>query len=192
MESIYLICLLVGGFFVLLSVIGGDTDVDADVDVDFDLDADADFDVDAVDADIGAGTGFIDLFSLRALFLFTAFFGLTGSALTWANTDPITTAILAVAIGLLVGLGGNYIIKKVGYAHISSDVGMNDLKGLTGKVLIPFSGEERGKISLVVKGSQIRLLARSLDDTSTETFEPGEEVVVVRTENGVVEVVKPT
>ena len=190
MESIYIICLAVGGFFVLLSLLGGDADVDADVDIDLDFDADVDFD--AGGTDIGAGTGFIDLFSLRALFLFTAFFGLTGSAFTWTGADPITTAVMAVVIGLIVGLGGNYLIKRVGQAHVSSDVSLNDMKGLTGKVLIPFSGQERGKISLVVKGSQIRLLARSLDDSSAELFEPGEEVVVVRTENGVVEVVKPT
>ena len=200
MESIYLICLIVGGFFVLLSLLGGDTDVDADVDMDLDFDADmdmdfdadADLDIDAGHGSIGAGVGFIDLLSLRTLFLFAAFFGLTGSAFTWIGADPALTIIMAVAIGLLVGLGGNYIIKKVGHAHVSSDVTMNDLKGVTGKVLIPFSGQERGKISLVVKGSQVRLLARSLDDSTDETFEPGEEVVVVRTENGVVEVVKPT
>ena len=191
MESIYLICLIVGGFFVLLSIFGGDTDVDADVDMDLDFDADVDLDVDAGGADIGAGPGWIDLFSIRALFLFMAFFGLTGSAFTWIGADPTLTTIMAIAIGMLVGLGGNYIIKRVGYAHVSSDVTIDDLKGLTGKVLIPFSGEERGKISLVVKGSQVRLIARSLDDSSTETFEPGDEVVVVRTHQGVVEVVKP-
>ena len=192
MESIYLICLLVGGFFVLLSLFGGDTDVDADVDIDMDFDMDADVDIDAGSADVGAGAGFIDLFSLRALFLFTAFFGLTGSAFTWIEASPFITAVMALVIGLLVGLGGNYVIKRVGYAHISSDITTNDLKGTTGKVLIPFSGDERGKVRLVVKGSEVRLLARSFDDTSSEIFEAGEEVVVVRTENGVVEVVKPT
>ena len=98
MDSVYLISLIVGGFFVVLSIFGGseheaDSDVDADFDTDFDADTDvdfeADFDVDAdVDHDFHIGgsdfdastdVGFVDLFSLRALFLFAAFFGLTGS-----------------------------------------------------------------------------------------------------------------
>ena len=202
MTTIYLLSLIVGGFFVLLSIFGGDadTDMDADVDVDIDFDADldADFDGDidtdgiASGSDIGAGPGFVDLLTIRTVFLFATFFGLTGSLLTWANTAEPLAMIIAISMGLLVGFGGSYFIKKFAYQHISSDVTTYDMKGLTGKVLIPFTGSERGKISLVVKGSEVRLLAQSLDETSTEVFAPGDEVVVVRTENGVIEVVKPT
>ncbi len=198
METVYLVSLLVGGFFVLLSVLGGDseadTDFDAETDFDFDgdLDADVDFDGGDVGGDIGAGPGFIDLLSIRALFLFSAFFGLTGYGLTWVDTNPTFTLIAAIAVGLIAGLGGNYIIKRFGYAEISSDVSQNELKGKTGKVLLPFSGGEKGKITVVVKGHQLRLVARSLDETSDETFQQGEEIVVVRTANGIVEVVKPT
>ncbi len=194
MSTIYLVSLLVGGFFVLLSIFGGDADADADVDLDvdgdFDVDMDTDMDAD-IDSDIGAGPGFVDLLTLRTLFLFAAFFGLTGSLLNWAGTVEPLTAILATTVGLLVGFGGNYLIKKVAYQHISSDITTRDMKGLTGRVLIPFTGEERGKIKLIVKGNEVRLLARSLDETSSEVFEPGDEVVVVRTENGIIEVVKP-
>ena len=199
MSTIYLVSLIVGGFFVLLSIFGGDadTDMDADVDIDVDFDADmdadfdGDFDADGVASDIGAGPGFVDLLTVRTLFLFAAFFGLTGSLLTWANVvEPLTT-IISVSMGLLVGLGGSYLIKKFAYQHVSSDVTTHEMKGLTGKVLIPFTGNERGKISLVVKGNEVRLLAQSLDETSAEVFAPGDEVVVVRTENGIIEVVKP-
>ena len=98
---------------------------------------------------------------------------------------------MATTMGLISGFGGNYLIKRVAYQHISSDVTTADMKGMTGKVLIPFSGASRGKIRLIVKGTEMRLLARSVDEQSTEEFEPGDEVVVVRTENGVIEVVKP-
>ncbi len=207
METVYLVSLLVGGFFVLLSMFGGDSDADADVEfdvdtdfdtdfeVDFDADLDADFDGDVHiggGGDISAGPGFIDLFSLRALFLFAAFFGLTGSALTWIDMNSALTAIFAISIGLIAGLGGNYIIKKYGYAEVSSDVTTHELKGKTGKVLLPFSGNEKGKIRLVVKGMEVRLIAQSLDDASSEVFQQGDEIVVVRTENGIAEVVKPT
>ena len=189
MDMIYLVSLLVGGFFVLLSIFGGDADVDGDVDID--IDGDFDFDVDA-DSDFGGGGGFVDLLSVRALFLFAAFFGLTGKVLTWAGSDPTLTAILSIVMGLAVGLGGNYIIKRVGYAEVSSDVTSQELKGVTGKVLLPFSGNEKGKISLIVKGNEVRLIAKSLDDSSKETFEQGDEIVVVRNDKGFAEVVKPT
>ena len=204
MDTIYLISLLVGGFFVLLSIFGGDAgDSDADVDLDLDMDADMDMDLDVdmdadldaegigTDTDIGAGPGFVDLLTLRTLFLFGAFFGLTGMLLTWTGTAEPLAGIIASSMGLVAGFGGNYVIKKVAYEHVSSDVTTHDMKGLTGKVLIPFSGGERGKISLVVKGSEVRLLAQSLDNTSDELFLPGDEVVVVRTDNGIIEVVKP-
>lgn len=199
MSTAYLVSLIVGGFFVLLSILGGDadTDMDADFDMEVDLDMEADFDgevdIDSgdLDGDIGAGPGFVDLLSIRTLFLFATFFGLTGMLLTWAGTSEPAVALLATTLGATIGLGGNYLIKKVAYKHVSSNITTNDMKGMTGKVLIPFSGGERGKISLVVKGNEVRLLAQSLDEASTEQFAPGDEVVVVRTDNGVIEVVKP-
>ena len=56
MDPVYWISMIVGGFFVLLSIFGGG-DSDADADVDFDADADLDFDTDAdmdLDADADA------------------------------------------------------------------------------------------------------------------------------------------
>lgn len=200
MDTIYLVSLLVGGFFVLLSMIGGDAadadaDAEVDFDADFDLDAEVDFDVDAdfdtdAGADIGGGVGFIDLLSVRALFLFAAFFGLTGVALGWVGTLEPIRALLAVGMGLITGLGGNYLIKRVGYAHVSSNVSTSDMRGKTAHVLLPFEAGEKGKISLVVKGNRVQLLARSLGD-EVPAFERGEEVVVVRLDGGIAEVVRP-
>lgn len=201
METVYLISLIVGGFFVLLSIFGGgeaeaDTDVDLDADVDVDLDVDVDADLDVhVDAGAGhghVGTGLVDLLSVRALFLFAAFFGLTGSVLTWLGSEEPLVAVLAVLTGLLIGLGGNYVIKRFAYEHVSSDVSVDDLRGKTGQVLIPFEGGEKGKILLVARGNRLQLTARALDDETREAFERGEEVVVVRMDGRVAEVVKPT
>ncbi len=204
MDPVYWISLIVGGFFVLLSIFGGG-DSDADADVDFDADADLDFDGDAdmdLDADadadmhvgygdVGAGPGLVDLFTIRALFLFAAFFGLTGVLLSLANTGEPMTAILAGLTGAIVGLGGNYIIKSIGYAHVSSTVTAVDMKGRTGTVIIPFDSNDQGKISLISKGQRLQLVARAFEEAD-ETFEPGDEVVVVRVDGRVAEVVKPS
>ncbi len=204
MDPVYWISLIVGGFFVLLSVFGGgdseadaDVDFDADADLDFDGDADMDLDADA-DADLhighgdlGAGPGLVDLFTIRALFLFAAFFGLTGVLLSWANTGEPMTAILAGLTGAIIGLGGNYVIKSIGYAHVSSTVTAVDMKGRTGTVIIPFDSNDQGKISLISKGKRLQLVARAFEGAD-ETFEPGDEIVVVRVDGRVAEVVKPS
>lgn len=207
MDTVYLISMIVGGFFVLLSIFGGgESETDVDADSDFDIDADHDFDFDAdhdldfdadhdldldAHADIGSGPGLVDLFSVRALFLFSAFFGLTGTLLTWLDASEIWTLTASILTGLAIGLGGNYFIKTIGYRTVSSNLTARDLRGTTGQVLIPFEGEEKGKITLVSKGQRLQLLARSFDDESTVNFEPGEDVVVVRMSGPVAEVVKP-
>ena len=187
MDTIYWISLIVGGFFVLLSIFGGELGSDADTDVDADLDVDHDTDV---GHDAGSGPGFVDLFSTRALFLFLAFFGLTGLLLDWAGTGELFSGLIAALTGLVVGLGGNYAIKRVGYAHVSSDVTADDLSGRTAKVLIPFESGERGKITLIAKGNRLQLRARGLDG-SGESFQHGDEVVVLRMDGSIAEVVKP-
>jgi membrane protein implicated in regulation of membrane protease activity len=196
METIYLICLLVGGFFVLLSMFGGgDTDVDADVGGDIGADLDVDIDADSPlhggSATAGAGPGLVDVFSVRALFLFAAFFGLTGTALSLLDSGEPLTTILALLVGLATGLGGNYVIQRVGYDHISSDVTSTDLKGQTGRVLVPFDGERKGKISIVARGHRLQLVARAFENQTIDAFQPGDEVVIVRVDGAIAEVVKP-
>ena len=69
-----------------------DNDFDADGDIDFDADHDVDLDGEfSLDGD--AGVGFVDLLSIRALFLFAAFFGLTGVTLGLVGSaEPLISA----------------------------------------------------------------------------------------------------
>lgn len=198
MSNIYLISLIVGGFFVLLSIFGaGDHDsdvdvaVDVDADVDLDLDADGDVHIDAGGHELGAGVGLIDLLSIRALFLFAAFFGLTGVLLDLTGTPEPWTAILSVVTGAIAGLGGNYIIKRFAYEQVSSNTTTAELKGRTAQVILPFAGSEKGKIAVVAKGQRMQLRARPLDTESAEAFAKGDDVVIIRMDGSVAEVVKP-
>ncbi|MCB0720058.1 MAG: hypothetical protein KDD65_16545 [Bacteroidetes bacterium] len=216
MNGFYLFSLLVGGFFVILSAVGfgeheSDTDFDADADVDLDVDADADVDLSADhdvaleaevvgDADhdfsVGghdAGVGFIDLFSLRAVFLFMAFFGFCGFMLNLIGdgAEPVT-ALFSFAFGAIAGLGGNWVIKNFAYRSVSSDVKTSELQGQTAKVLLPFGTEDKGKILLTAKGQTVQLVAKSLSDETSDVFAKGDEVVIVRMNGRIAEVVKPT
>ncbi len=199
MESIYLISLIVGGFFVVLSVLGGadtDTDFDGGFDVDLDVDLDADFDADTgLDASLdghSGGIGAVDLLSIRTLFLFAAFFGLTGVLLNFTGTVEPATGLISVITGLTVGIGGNYIIKKFAYESVSSDVTLQNVIGKTGRVILPFGNDDTGKILIEANGKRLQLIAGSFDDDSDEGFDQGDEVVVVRINGRVAEVVKPT
>lgn len=192
MDAIYLISLLVGGFFVLLSLFGGgDSEADADTDGHFETHTDTDAGHDLGDHAPDSGPGLVDLLSIRALFLFLAFFGMTGLLLSWIDAGALFTPVAAILTGLAVGLGGNYVIQRIGYEHVSSNVAGDDLKGKTGVVLIPFTGTEKGKIKLEAKGQRLQLMARPFGEEPGETFKPGDEVVVIRMKKGVAEVVKP-
>ena len=130
------------------------------------------------------------MFSVRALFLFTGFFGLTGTLLTWIGESPIETLIWAILLGLLIGLGGNLFIKRIGYRTVDSGLSSRDYVGRTATVSVPFAGEERGRIKLISKGGVVQLLAHGLDSTN-ELFDSGEEVVIIRMNGNSAEVVKP-
>ena len=139
MQSVYWFCLIIGGVFVALSLIGGDlledfdteADADIDVDLDADLDADAEFDSD-FDADADADGDFqVDtdpdllrsyarkqkrsFFSLSTLTSFKFwtfggfFFGLTG--LVMGVLEPELGAGLIFVIALIMGLlcGGTLV-----------------------------------------------------------------------------------
>lgn len=195
MDTVYLICLLVGGFFVALSLLGnGDSHgggVDADVDADLALDVDMDGGSVGHGSSGGVGTTLVDLFSIRALFLFSAFFGLTGTMLSLLDTGEPYTVLVSALVGLIVGLGGNYVIRRIGYERVSSTLEVDDLQGRTATVLLPFEGDHKGKISVVAGGQRLQVMARSFGGGEQELFRKGEEVVVVRMNGAIAEVVKP-
>ena len=58
-------------------------------------------------------------------------------------------------------------------------------------MIIPFDSDDQGKISLISKGQRLQLVARAFEGAD-ETFEPGDEIVVVRVNGRVAEVVKPS
>ncbi len=184
---LYWISLVVGGVFVLLSVFGfGDHEADVDADVDLDWEAELD-----VDAAIGAGPGFVDLLSLRTVFLFTAFFGLCGVLLPLAGVNEVARLLISLTLGGGIGLGGNYVIKRVGYEHVSSEVTASDLRGCAARVVIPFGTTDTGKIALVAKGQRMQLAARAFEEEGGE-YAAGDEVLVVRMDGTVAEVVSAT
>ena len=185
MDTVYWVSLVIGGIFVLLSMLGGG---DSDVEAELDLDADADFELEA-DADISSGEGFVDIFSLRTVFLFAFFFGLSGVAFSLTRVAELTVLLLSLGLGSFVSMVGSYLIKRIGYAHVSSDVTGADFTGIAAKVVIPFGSSDQGKISLVAKGQRMQLTACAFEEEE-DTFDVGDDVLVVHMEGRVAQVVK--
>ena len=182
MEAAYWVAFLVGAFFVALSLVGGDHAGGHDA-------GGHDGVGHGAGAGPGVGPGLVDLLSLRFVFLFAAFFGLTGLVLSAVGAGVLFTPLAAVLVGLVVGLGGNVAIRRIAGAKVSSAVEAGDLAGTTARVVLPFEPGSRGKVSVVAKGSRLTLVARAFEDA--EPFARGDEVVIVRMNGSTAEVVRP-
>jgi len=196
MLSLYVITAVVGGTFVLLSALGGDSDSDADHDLDhdhdFDHDVDHDFDHDFdhdvdhdtdlvhvgdASTDLGQAGIWLPFFSMRFWTYFTASFGVTGLALTGlAPIGAVLSAWVAGGTGLLTGTGMAYATRALKRAQVSSGVGVHHLVGSVGTVIVPIRAAETGKVRCVVRGTDVDLLARCDED---ETMNRGAEVLVI-------------
>lgn len=196
MFAIYVAFLIFGGAFTLPMMFGAfdtDTDVDADFDggADFDVDVDADVDVD-VDADVDGGSGgasvsavgefgsiFASLFSFRSIVFGATFFGLTGTVLQLLDASPVMTVVSSVIMGLLAALLNATLwsqLRRTG--DVSSHLNAGDLVGATGQVVVPISGERRGRVRLELNGQPRFMVATPFRDKGVP-FNPGDAVVIV-------------
>lgn len=171
MLSVYLIALLVGGFLLAMSLLGGghhDVDMDVDVDVDVDVDADVDADAD-IDADVDAGgfdvMGWFPLASLRFWTFFAAFFGLTGVVLDAGGFAGTYVGLgVAGAVGYMCGTTMTRLIRKLRRERVDSSLAADDCVGETARVILPVGHEQIGKVRLELKGRTIELLAETEDE----------------------------
>lgn len=205
MMNLYLTCLVVGGVFIIITVMFGadtdadvdmDFDVDADVDMDFDMDADMDFDGSTeVDTDVHGDTGdavaeTISFLSVRNMVFLVAFFGLTGSLLTWMNMNPILTFITSLMMGLtaatLMHKTMNYLIVN----EVDGSIQLENLVGTSAKVLVNVGRQNKGKISVHTNGQLQQFLALVAEEASMERFAEGEAVIILRVVNGTAHVVE--
>lgn len=188
MLTTYLICLVSGGTLVLVTVAFGgdadsDVDIDTDVDVDMDLDADLDADLD-VESDLGTSTGdlatqvWLPFFSLRFWIFASAFFGLTGTLLTyaeqWSLIDVLGRthiAIIAGVMGLFAGGTLAYLLRYLQSKDVSSMVAQRDFLGRSAKVVVAIAPGGTGKIALSLNDAPLEMLAESRENVRIESGE---------------------
>jgi len=192
MLALYLVCLMVGGILVLVSIFAGtdaDPDLAMDADVDFAMDADVDFAAEVGEAPGGQGLAAAAQFlSFRNLVFFMAFFGLTGNVLTWIQIPQAVTFIFAVGMGLFAATVSHKLITYLKKTETGQVMDMRDLEGLTAKVIVNVSKQRRGKVAVNANDQHLQLLALVADSASKDEFKFNESVTIVKVENGVAQV----
>ena len=190
MQSVYWLCLVLGGTFVTLAAIGGIDGVEFDAEIDTDTDIEL-----RMPSPHDPSHSYSQTFSPKLRFVISVltsfrfwtassgFFGLTGLLFSWFY--PSFEAWLIFALALLVGgLLGTAIASTLVALHlrqVDSLVRSTDLAGLIGLVELPFDAHSKGKIRVDVRGNLVDFVART--DEQGQRFEQGDRVLIVGAEN---------
>ena len=155
---LYLSGLIVGGIAVGASLLGGDGD------------------------GLGDGLRALAILRLRLLFFFAFFFGLAGvlGSLPMGAGAALFTAL---GTGAVCSFLGDWVLNRLSDSRADSSLEGDDLIGLEAQVTVPIALGGTGKISAVVQGRTIELLARRAD--AQGPLNPGERVLVLEIDDGV-------
>lgn len=194
MLSAYLFSLVLGGGFLLLSLLSGEGgEGDIDVDVDFDVDVDVDLGMDAGDVDVGDIDGSSDvaagkIFSFRGLIYALFGFGATGTVLTQLGFSFLPTLLAAIVGGVLssalVTSVFNYLRRTDSGAHLSDATFI----GAPGRVVLPLTEGAPGAVVVERAGREVRLRALP-HDTGEGNPAEWKRIMVVEVDAGVAHVV---
>ena len=185
-ESSYLFSLVLGGIVLAFSIFAdGESDKDFDFDSDLDVDADLDLEMDVntgLDQNLledskrqkGFKISWLPLLSMRFWTFGLASYGGLGMALTGMGKPPLIVFTASLVTGFVVGWVAAQLFKALKLSSSNSAIDTRQLNGNTGKVLLPISPNQIGKIRLIVDGQVLDFLAQS-----QETILIGEEIMLV-------------
>jgi membrane protein implicated in regulation of membrane protease activity len=183
MLTLYLVCLLLGGLLIALSIFGG-----GDGDVDLDVAADADIDVDGGDVDAEGGEGVTAaarFLSMRNLVFFLAFFGLTGTLLTLLQANHLATLLTSVGLGALAGWAVHRLMSYLRGSQSGAIPSVSALGGAEARVAVGLAGTRPGKVDVLAGDRTYQFVARIHDGAKVDHVEVGDTVVVVRIQDGI-------
>ena len=182
MVTLYVFCLVLGGGFLGLSLLGdllggdvGDVAVDGDVSLDFDTDAGH------------APHAIAKIFSIRSVIYYMFGFGAVGTLLTWlwGGDSPFVIGSLAVVTGILSGTLINstfaYLRRSDSGAHLTE----SSYAGYSGRVTLPIGLDVPGKIVVERAGRRIKLRALPHSSVQDQNVEKWKSVFVVEMKDGI-------
>jgi membrane protein implicated in regulation of membrane protease activity len=123
---------------------------------------------------------------LSALAFVAAAFGICGLVLGATGTGTAATLVLAVLAGVVAGGLNRVTFAYLRRSESTTDVKDAELAGKIGRVVVPVSGDRRGRIAITVGDQQIHLSARAAADTAELSV--GAPVLVVEVRNGIASV----
>ena len=98
----------------------------------------------------------------RVLLPFLAFFGLTGTVLSWlVQASTVTTLISAIVVGFVSGFSAATIIRYFQRTSAKPVVTVEQFKGLEGALLLPLLPGGQSKVRLTVENRLVDVIARS-------------------------------
>lgn len=192
MLAAYVFALVLGGSFLLLSLLGDIFGSDAEIEFEgeLELDFDADVDMDVGDADLEAEpSGASKIFSFRKVVYALFGFGAVGTLLT--ILDLGSTGLVA-AVAALSGIAAGAIVHGVfgylGRTESGAHPGDASYVGLTGSVTLPLAEGRPGNIA--VRRGHRRVTLRALPHAAGPEADPTtwESVIIIEMEGGVARV----
>jgi membrane protein implicated in regulation of membrane protease activity len=175
--AVYVGLLLFGGLLIVASLLGAGHDADVHV---------GDTGHGGGDGhDQGHASAWLTLFGLRFWSFGTAFFGLTGLLLHLIGGPVLATLtpFIAGGIGVAAGLGASATFRALSRDTIGQVRGASALVGREGRLLLPVTRTQRGKVRMASPGGgHVDLLAESDDD---DILAAGTEVLIVEVRGNV-------
>ena len=186
MLTLYLVCLVLGGVLIAVSIFGaGDADVGVDVDVAGDADLDVDVEGD-LDAEGGEGlAAAVRFLSMRNLVFFLAFFGLTGTLLTLLQGNHLATLITSLALGVVAAWAVHRLMGYLRDTQSGALASASSLAGAEARVVVGVNSKRPGKVDVVIGDRTYQFLARIHEGAKVDHVEVGDTVLVVRIQDGV-------
>ncbi|MDY6783325.1 MAG: NfeD-like protein [Cyanobacteriota bacterium] len=193
MLTLYTVCTVVGGAFVILAAVAGidGPDFDLDFETDLEFGARANRKADSLlSPQKRARKPFWWILTRFKFWTFgSCFFGLTGLLLSQFRPVLPANTILALSLlfGAVFGTAIAVILQHLQDNPADSMIRPDDLVGLLGTVEIPFDRESKGKVRVSIKGTNLDLVALT---ESSKSLNRGEQICIVGTENNKVWVVE--
>jgi membrane protein implicated in regulation of membrane protease activity len=136
--------------------------------------------------DQGPASAILSLFGIRFWSFGSAFFGLTGAVLHLIGGPALAVAapLIAGGVGVAAGLGATTAFRALARDTIGQVKGASALVGREGRLLLPVTRTQRGKVRMPVPGGgHVDLLAESDDDD--DALDAGVEVLIVEVRGNV-------
>ena len=140
-------------------------------------------------ADDGVAGVMLRWLPLRTIAFVAAAFGVCGLALDASGAGPGTTLAAAVVVGVVAGVLNNTAFAYLRRSESTTEVNDAQLTGKIGRVVVPVTGEHRGRIAVTVGDQQIHLSAQALPEAAAD-LDVGSPVLVVEVRKGIASVTR--